>query len=426
MDEVRDLALRRAAEDHLLRRHRDPAHHRLPGLRRDRPRGRRRPGRRHRAHRRPGRRRRAPVAGRARRRHHHDHPQDPARPARRDDHEHRRARQGARQGGLPRPAGRPAQPHHRRDRGRAARRRRPPTFRDYAHAIVANAKALADGARPRAASTSSPAAPTTTCCWSTSPTRRIAGQAGRQGARPGRHRAQLQHACRSTRASRSTRPASGSAPPPSPPAAWARPTWTASPAGSTPSSTAEAAGDEAAVEKVGAEVHEFTRGFPMPGLPTDPPADPRASVPRRHLIRENRPHGDLAGHGVPARRDLRRGRHQLRAVLGGRRPGRAVPVRRATGRPRRGSTCPRRDALRLARLPARASGPASATASGCTARTTRRAGLRCNPPSCCSTRTPRRSRARSTGTSRCSPTGSPTPNRVNDARLRPAHAASRS
>ena len=35
--------------------------------------------------------------------------------------------------------------------------------------------------------------------------------------------------------------------------------------------------------------------------------------------------------------------------------------------------------LRLARLPARASSPASATATGCTARTTRRTGQRCNP-----------------------------------------------
>ena len=51
-----------------------------------------------------------------------------------DAHVQRRARQGARQGRLPRPAGRPAQPHHRRHRGRAAARRRPPTFRDYAHA----------------------------------------------------------------------------------------------------------------------------------------------------------------------------------------------------------------------------------------------------------------------------------------------------
>jgi glycine hydroxymethyltransferase len=31
--------------------------------------------------------------------------------------------------------------------------------------------------------------------------------------------------------------------------------------------SAEAAGDEAAVEKVGAEVRDFTRGFPTPGMP---------------------------------------------------------------------------------------------------------------------------------------------------------------
>ena len=54
--------------------------------------------------------------------HHHD-AQDAARPARRDDHVHRRACVRPRQGGLPRPAGRSAQPHHRRDRGGAARGR---------------------------------------------------------------------------------------------------------------------------------------------------------------------------------------------------------------------------------------------------------------------------------------------------------------
>jgi glycine/serine hydroxymethyltransferase len=31
--------------------------------------------------------------------------------------------------------------------------------------------------------------------------------------------------------------------------------------------SAESAGDEAAVEKVGAEVRDFTRGFPTPGMP---------------------------------------------------------------------------------------------------------------------------------------------------------------
>ena len=55
MDQVRELALQGAAEAHLLRRHGDTAHDRLPGLRRDRRGGRRDARRRHRAHRRPGR-----------------------------------------------------------------------------------------------------------------------------------------------------------------------------------------------------------------------------------------------------------------------------------------------------------------------------------------------------------------------------------
>ncbi len=62
-----------------------------------------------------------PSPGRARRRDHDHDAQDPARPARRHDHVRRRARQSDRPGGVPRPAGRPAQPHHGRDRGGAAR-----------------------------------------------------------------------------------------------------------------------------------------------------------------------------------------------------------------------------------------------------------------------------------------------------------------
>ena len=68
---------------------------------------------------------RAPVAGGGRRRRHDDDAQDAARSARRHDHVQGRARQGDRPRGVPRPAGRPAQPHDRRHRGRAARRRRP-------------------------------------------------------------------------------------------------------------------------------------------------------------------------------------------------------------------------------------------------------------------------------------------------------------
>ena len=88
----------------------------------------------------------------------------------------------------------------------------------YAHAIVANAKALAEGLAERGFDLVSGGTDNHLLLVDLT-NKAAAGQAGRQGARPGRHRAQLQHACRSTRASRSTRPASGSAPPRSPPAA---------------------------------------------------------------------------------------------------------------------------------------------------------------------------------------------------------------
>src|ERR1700760_834727 len=65
----------------------------------------------------------AHIAGRLRARDHHHHPQDPARPPRRHDHVDRRARFGPGQGGVPRPAGRPARPHHGRHRRRPARGR---------------------------------------------------------------------------------------------------------------------------------------------------------------------------------------------------------------------------------------------------------------------------------------------------------------
>ena len=32
--------------------------------------------------------------------------------------------------------------------------------------------------------------------------------------------------------------------------------------------TAESSGDEASVERIGAEVREFTKGYPVPGLPS--------------------------------------------------------------------------------------------------------------------------------------------------------------
>ena len=113
----------RTPQDHLLRRHRDPADHRLPGVRGDRGRDRGDPGRRHRAHRRADRGRGAPLAGGIRPGDHDDHAQDPPRPARRHDHVRRRVRVRAGQGGVPGPAGRPAQPHHGRlSRSRCTRR----------------------------------------------------------------------------------------------------------------------------------------------------------------------------------------------------------------------------------------------------------------------------------------------------------------
>ena len=87
---------------------------------------------------------------------------------------------------------------------------------------------------------------------------------------------------------------------------------------------------------------------------------------------------DLARPPLPAGGDLRRRGHQLLRVLRGRRARRAVPVRRpaapgASVRPRRG----RRATAGTATCPA--SAPASATATGSTARGTRSDGQRCNP-----------------------------------------------
>ena len=117
---------------------------RLRGLRRDRPRGRGAPAGRHGPHRRAGRRRRAPEPRPARRRRHHDHPQDPARPARRADRVPQGVDQGHQQRGLPRRPGRALHARHRRQGDRPARGARSPPSRDYARRVVENAAALAD------------------------------------------------------------------------------------------------------------------------------------------------------------------------------------------------------------------------------------------------------------------------------------------
>ena len=137
------------------------------------------------------------------------------------------------------------------------------------------------------------------------------------------------------------------------------------------------------------------------GLLADPALPASASLWRRCA--------DLARFELSARRDLRRQRHELRALQRGRRARRAVSVRR----PRQGDArrADRRRRLRLARVPASGRAPGSATATACTARTTRPAARASTRTSCCSTPTPRPSKARSSGVSRSSATTSaiPTP-----------------
>ena len=107
----------------------------------DRRGGRRALRRRHRPHRRADRRRRPPLAGPARRRGHHDHAQDPARPARRHDPVPRRARR--------RPSTAPCSPACRAARTSttppalavALHEAAQPAFKDYAHAVVTQRRA---------------------------------------------------------------------------------------------------------------------------------------------------------------------------------------------------------------------------------------------------------------------------------------------
>ena len=90
---------------------------------------------------------------------HHHHAQDAARPARRHDPVQRRGdRQEDQLGGVPRPAGRPADACHRRQGG-GLRRGAAAGVQGLRQRVVDNAKALGE-ALSRAASTSSRAAPT--------------------------------------------------------------------------------------------------------------------------------------------------------------------------------------------------------------------------------------------------------------------------
>ena len=90
--------------------------------------------------------------------------------------------------------------------------------------------------------------------------------------------------------------------------------------------------------------------------------------------------GRLARPAVPARPDLGRQRHELRALLGERRARRALPLRRAGSRDARRAraSAPRSTGTATSRASARA----SATATASTARTTRRPGSASTRTSC--------------------------------------------
>ncbi len=144
-----------------------------------------------------------------------------------------------------------------------------------------------------------------------------------------------------------------------------------------------------------------------PGLPAGPGggrAAVRPAAGRHRPGRRGRPvrcHGrpvksidaPVARYRLSARCHLGRVGHELRAVLRGRRAGRAVPVRRRRRRRDPGGDH-RGGRLRLALLPAGHRARAASTATGCTVPTSRGAATGATRPSCCSTPTARRSAGR--------------------------------
>ena len=132
-----------------------------------------------------------PVADRGRRRRDDHDAQDAARSARRHADVQGRARQGDRSRRVPRPAGRPAQPHHRRHRGRAASEAATAEFKTYAHQIVANAKALAAALVERGFTLVTGGTDNHLILVDLTTQERVR-QDRREGARRRRHRAQLQ------------------------------------------------------------------------------------------------------------------------------------------------------------------------------------------------------------------------------------------
>ena len=211
-------------------------------------------------------------------------------------------------------------------------------FRDYAQAIVDQRQGARRGPDRRAASTWSPAAPTTTCCSSTSTNKALPGkQAAKALDRAG---IELNY---------------NSVPfdprKPFDPSGMRIGTAAVTSRGMTTGDMDRIAGwiDAGRGGREGRRRRsrgEGRRRGPRvrpaasrcPGLPDLRHGAPTASsrpCGRLTGIRENHRHGDLARDGIPAGRDVRRGGHQLRALLRGRRPGRALPVRRVSTERRR-------------------------------------------------------------------------------------------
>ena len=167
-DEVERIARGGQAEDHHRRRHGLFALLGFPPLPRDRRRGRRLPHGRHGALRRSGCRRRPSLAVSPCPRRHLDDAQIAARSARRaDPHQRRGHRQEDQLGGLSRPAGRAADARDRRQGGRL-RRSAAARFQGLREEHRRKRPRACRNAQAAPASTSSPAAPTITSCWSIS------------------------------------------------------------------------------------------------------------------------------------------------------------------------------------------------------------------------------------------------------------------
>ena len=229
-------------------------------------RGRRDPRRRHRAHRRPGRRRRAPLAGRPRRR--------ASRRRRTRRCAARAAACSCARRSTPRPSTRPSSPACRAARTTTP----PPASRSRSHEAAAagvhgrtrtrssrTRKALAEALVERGFDLVSGGTDNHLILVDLTP-KDVAGKVGRQGARPGRHRAQLQHGpLRPAQAVRSVghppRHAGGHHPRHE----------GARDAADRPLDRRGSRGgqreDESAIERIAGEVRELTQAFPIPGAP---------------------------------------------------------------------------------------------------------------------------------------------------------------